>query len=120
MTPTQETASTFYAANTLLAVAEKYLAYVNDAKGVSQGIKYDMNQLRNHINRFIAQSAFRSDRASDVAEWKRQFTEREYQSFGSVLMLMVEMSDEQRMIIENFAEQLSIGQAKLESRSEPE
>jgi hypothetical protein len=106
-------ASTFYYTYALLMCAYKGMEFLIESREVSYSLKNDMKILMNKI-RHIDSASKRSLNNPDAAVWSAQWNDRDFEVYGNVLGLMNDMSDEQRAVLEQFAQELLTGNVKME------
>lgn len=113
MTPviTKE-ASTFYSLMAMLKISGNFIDFLVSSKSVARSLKFDLNQLRNNINR-IDRICNQSLEGSEAQQWRREWSDRDYEVYSSILFSLNDMSEEQRSIMEQFAIELQRGNVEM-------
>lgn len=106
-------ASVFYFTYALLRASKYYLQYLIDSKSVSGTIKANLRNISNRIND-LDRTAKNGLEESEYAQWQREWSEKDYEIFASVFSEMNDMDESKRMILEEFAKELSKGNVKVE------
>lgn len=106
-----QAARTFYFTWALMKAVKYYLGNMIDEKEVSYSLKAEFKILTNRITT-LQKEAINSLGKQDGDTWQREYTDRDYQVFASVLTRMVDMNESQRAILEEFTEQLCKGEIK--------
>ena len=105
--------STLYCAHALLKTAAEFLDHATDGMPKMYGFKQRTNNLIKQIRTYTTERHDVMDLAA-YKIWIREFSQREYQSFAYVLTEMADMTDEQRLIVEQFVTQVKLGNVKME------
>lgn len=106
-------ATTFYQTYALLMAARYYIKDLIEHKDESRGLKSDFQLLCNRITD-LERTSNQSLDAKDAASWRREWTEKDYLVFASVLGKMCDMTEEQRAGVEEFVIQMAEGNIKIE------
>lgn len=107
-------ANTFYALMALLKVAKNNIEYLCGRAEVAYNLKHTLRTLNNRITD-LEKACNRSLDGSDLAIWQREWTERDFEVYGSILCNLNDMSEEQRAVAEQFMEELKKGNVKAEA-----
>lgn len=106
-------ASTFYHTYALLIASRYYMNDLIDSKEVSFSLKRDLRTLCNRISD-LERSANNTLKGAEHAQWKREWTDKDFQVFASVLGKMVDMPEDKRAVLEEFATELDHGNVTME------
>lgn len=107
-------ASTFYSMMALLKVVNHYAEYLCSSGEVVKNLKRDIRLLQNRI-KDLDRTCNRSLEGSERQQWQKEWTEKDFEVFSSVLFVMADMSEEQRNIAEEFMNELKAGNIKVEA-----
>lgn len=107
-------AHTLYALMNLLKISSNYIDYLNGSPDVPKPLKQDLTAVKKKV-KILSDKCSRSLRGDDRKKWQREFTERDYEVYGNILFLLNDMSEEQRSVAEQFMEELSKGNVKMEA-----
>ncbi len=101
-------AHTFYFTYALLMACRKYLNNLIESNEVHFSLKREFKTVVNRITD-LDKLCLRSLDDGDSNAWKKEWTQRDFEVFASVFMMLNDMSEEQRSVMEEFATQLMAG-----------
>jgi hypothetical protein len=107
-------AHTFYALMAMLKISNKFIDFLVDGEAVSRGLKQDLNVLRAKIA-YLGRRCDSTLEGDEAKQWKMEWSGKDYEVYSNILFLLNDMSEEQRGVAEQFMEELSKGQVKMEA-----
>ena len=110
-------AHTFYSMIALLKVTDRYSDYLLQSGEVSYGLKPTIKILQNRIkdlskgiDEFLAKK-----HPNDAQTWKKEWNDKDFEVYGSILFILNDMNEQQRATAEQFMQELQKGTIKAVS-----
>jgi hypothetical protein len=106
-------ASTFYTMMCLLKICNKYADFLKESGAVSFNLKDDLNRLQSRIKDLEFKCNDVLD-TKDAKIWQAEWTDKDFECYSSMLFMLADMNNEQRLVTEEFMTELSKGTIKAE------
>lgn len=104
---------TFYSMMTLFRIGKDYAKYLIAREGISKSLKMDLTVISNKIA-FVERTCLNSLANEERAAWQREWTEKDYEVYGSILFALNDMNEEKRAMVEHFVTELAKDNVKME------
>jgi len=106
-------ASVFYTLVALLKVSNRYADYLCDSGEVAYTLKSDLRRLQNRIKDLDSKCNNSLD-GNDADLWRKEWSEKDFEVYSSILFTLADMNEEQRSVAEQFMMELKKGNVKVE------
>lgn len=107
-------AKIFYSLIALLKVSRIFADDLVSSGEVARSLKHDLRVITNNIAH-LERISNASLNGKDREQWIREWTEKDYEVYSAILFYLNDMSEDRRLIAEEFMKQLAEGKVKAQA-----